>query len=261
MPQLLTIYYHDLTNETFEREIKWLIKHKYRFINTPTLIKILKNEKHLDGRFCHISFDDGRRNNLQLIPILEKYNVPLTIFCAVQPIVEGGAFWWDYVLAETHSQKLVNKIKTYSEEKFLHVTRGYKERNPLERAAITVDEMKMMDKHPMLDIQSHTVTHPILTSLSYEHLDCELRESQDYLSKTLNKSITAFSYPNGSLTQREKDAAKKYYDCAFTTEEEYPKPGCDIHLIPRIVQTDDYWTNLARIKQTWKIIDKLKSII
>lgn len=257
-PKLLSIYFHDLSNETFEREIKWLIRQGYVFIDTQKLVRLLKKEIPLDRKYCYISFDDGRKENLNLVPILEKYNVPITIFCAVQPIVEGGAFWWDYVLAETHSKKLVNEIKAYPEQKFIEVTDGYKKRNPLERAAITIEEMRQMDAHSLIDIQSHTMTHPILTTISENRLNDELCESQAFLSKVLGKSVYAFSYPNGSLTGREVKVAKQYYDCAFTTEERYPVPGCDLYLIPRIVQTDDYWTNLARIERTWKIVERLK---
>ena len=258
--KLLSIYFHDLSNETFEREIKWLIKQGYCFINTEVLLQILRKERPLDRKYCYITFDDGRKENIQLIPILEKYNVPVTIFCTVQPVVEGGAFWWDYVLAETHSQTLVNKIKDYTEDEFIKTTTEFRKRNPLERAAITIDEMIKMDRHPLVDIQSHTVTHPILTRISEKHLEEELRESRSYLEDILSKKINAFSYPNGSLTEREVNLARIYYECAFTTEEEYPEPGCDLFTIPRIVQTNDYWTNLARIEQMWKVIDKLKSL-
>ena len=222
---------------------------------------MLEGKKQNKRKCAYISFDDGRKGNLELIPLFEKYKAPVTIFCAVQPITDGGGFWWDYVLESTGSRKKVEYYKTLTEESFKKEMDIIKAKTPLERAAVTVEEMKAMDHNQYVDIQSHTINHPILTNLTAESLDFELKESQSFLADTLDKEIFAFSYPNGSLTNREVEAARKYYKCAVTTEEKYPKVGCDLLQIPRIVQTEDYWTNLARIKGMWKIIDILKKYV
>lgn len=260
-PKILSIYFHDVKPESFERSLQWCKKHGYRFISIEELLAILKGSVKQDGKCVYVSFDDGRKGNLELIPLFEKYQAPVTIFCAVQPIVEGGGFWWDYVLEATGSRKLVELFKTLPEEEFKAKVEAMKQSTPLGRQAVTVDEMKAMDKTAFVNVQSHTVNHPILTSLSDEHLDYELKESKRYLSETLKKDVFAFSYPNGSLSEREVEAARRHYGCAVTTEEKYPRVGCDIYRIPRIVQTEDYWTNLARIKGMWKIVDRLKKYV
>ena len=260
-PKILSIYFHDVKPESFERSLQWCRKHGYRFISLEELMAILEGRTEQDSKCVYISFDDGWKGNLDLIPLFEKYKAPVTIFCAVQPVVEGGGFWWEYVLEATGSRKLVEFFKTLPEEEFKARVEEMKQTVPHGRQAVTVEEMQAMDKTAYVDVQSHTVSHPILTNLSDEQLDFELKESKLYLSKILEKEVFAFSYPNGSLSEREVKVVRKHYRCAVTTEEEYPKVGCDMYRIPRIVQTEDYWTNLARIKGMWKMIDKFKNMI
>jgi peptidoglycan/xylan/chitin deacetylase (PgdA/CDA1 family) len=260
-PKILSIYFHDVKPQVFEKMLQWAERRGYSFVSLKELETMIGESKRLNGKYLWISFDDGRKGNWELMPLFEKYKVPVTIFCAVQPIKEGGAFWWDYVLAKTGTLSEVEKFKDYPEDKFNRELNKVKDEVALDRAAVTEQQLKEMDKSPWVDIQSHTVTHPILTCLSDEHLDWELEESKKYFEETLGKEIFAFSYPNGSLSHREIDAVKKYYRCAVTTEEKYPQIGCDPYQIPRIVQNDEYWANLARIKGTWKVVELLKKIL
>ena len=57
---------------------------------------------------------------------------------------------------------------------------------------------------------------------------------------------------------REKDNVKKYYSCAFSTIQSYPQVGGDLYEIPRIALTNDYWTNLAKIVGTWRLLKAFK---
>lgn len=260
-PEILSLYFHDVKPRVFEKMLQWAVGRGYGFVSLKELETIISGRKRLNGKCLWISFDDGRKDNMELLPLFEKYKTPVTIFCTVQPIKDGGAFWWDYVLAKTASMEEVESFKVYAEDKFNQEIKKIKDEVTLDRAAVTVGQLKEMDKCPWVDIQSHTVTHPILTCLSDEHLDWELEESKYYFEETLGKEIFAFSYPNGSLSQREIVAVKKYYRCAVTTEEKYPHVGCDPYQIPRIVQNDEYWANLARIKGTWKVVEWLKKIL
>ncbi len=260
-PQFLSIYFHDVKPDVFERIVIWCEKKGYEFISLEKLLLVLKREEKVDGKFVFISFDDGRKGNLNLIPLFEKYKIPVTIFCSVQPIVEGGGFWWDYFLKKTGSQRVVESIKTFSEEKFKKEIDKIKQEVFVDRAAVTIEQLVEMDKNKYVDIQSHTMTHPILTNLSSESLKWELEESKFFLQRQLEKNIFAFSYPNGSLSFREIEETKNFYKCAVSTEEAYPEPGCDVFQIPRIEQNNEYWTNLARIKGTWKIVSSIKRLL
>lgn len=47
-----------------------------------------------------VTFDDGYRDNLEAaLPVLEREQVPATVFCTAGAIGSGQAFWWDRLAA------------------------------------------------------------------------------------------------------------------------------------------------------------------
>lgn len=68
------------------------------------------------------------------------------------------------------------------------------------------------------DIQSHTVSHNDLTSLSPEDLDFELKQPKIDIGKLLNKKITDFASPLNRHNQTVIDAVKREYRSHRNTE-------------------------------------------
>ena len=66
----------------------------------------------------------------------------------------------------------------------------------------------------LIDFQSHTLTHPDLTSLSDEQLDKELSESKTIIEQLTGQKVNALAYPTGYFDERVKSVAGKYYDYA-----------------------------------------------
>ena len=89
------LYFHNPNQEGFEAIIKHLHSKNYKFISIEELYSRLE-KNDTKGKLAYISFDDGWQGNLKLIPIIEKYNVHITIFIAVNPIMSGN-FWWEFV--------------------------------------------------------------------------------------------------------------------------------------------------------------------
>lgn len=253
---VLSLYFHDPLPESFEDVILWCKKKDYDFVHIDEITDYVKGEPSKHKKMVHFSFDDGWQTNKTLIPIIEKYNVPITIFVPVEPL-ESGNFWWNYVFAKHKSLAKVEELKTYDEEKFNSEVNNIKQEIKLDREAVTFDELKEMSKHPLINIQSHTYNHPILTNVNDKQLDFELCESKKYLSTLLNKEINTFSYPNGSFGKREENAVSKYYQCGYTTEEKFVQPGSNLYRIPRTCLVDNYWSNLSRIVGAWKLLKKI----
>ena len=55
-----------------------------------------------------ISLDDGWRGNLKLLPIFEKYKVPMCIFITTGPI-ESGNYWWELEFGKEVVSQRVDK--------------------------------------------------------------------------------------------------------------------------------------------------------
>ena len=253
---VLSLYFHDPLPKSFEDVILWCKKKGYDFVHIDEITGYIKGEPSKHKKMVHFSFDDGWLSNKALIPIIEKYNVPITIFVPVEPL-ESGNFWWNYAYAKHKSLAKVEEFKTYDEDRFNREVKKIKEEIKLDREAVTFDELKEMSQHPLINIQSHTYNHPILTNVNDRQLEFELSESKKFLSTLLGKDIDTFSYPNGSFGIREEKAVSKHYKCGYTTEEKFVKPGGNIFRIPRTCLVDNYWSNLSRIVGAWKVLKKL----
>lgn len=74
------------------------------------------------------------------------------------------------------------------------------------------------------------------------------------VKKITGKSIFAFSYPNGSISHREINAAKKYYKIAFSTKPNNISASADLYTLPRYALTGDYMRDLLKMYGIWKYI-------
>lgn len=249
LSEVSSIYFHNPSPAAFERVIKWAKKKGYSFIRIPDILEYMRSGQKTQGRQMLVTFDDAWNGNLQLIPIIEKYQVPITIFAPITPLQEGN-YWWEYAQKEG-GNTLVTEMKRYTEEKFGERICQLHEKYQLKRTAMTLDELRKLSQHPLVDIACHSFTHPILTNLSDASLERELKESQMYLQNWLGKDVRYFCFPNGSLTQREMDKVAEYYDCAFSTIQANPQVGGDLYAIPRYALTGNYWSNLAKIIGAW----------
>lgn len=255
MRKIKSLYYHDPSPSGFERMICYCQKRGYRFISLDDLYCVLMSKESVTEKLAFISLDDGWRGNLNLLPIIEKYNVPICVFVATGPL-ESGNFWWEYVREEYGVKKMFD-FKKLSYVVFCEELQKIKLKYELDRSALTVKELVYISEHPLVTIQSHTVNHPILTNVPEDVLEKELLESQKTLEKLTNQKVYAFSYPNGSLSKREVDACKRHYKLAFSVEQNHISRECDLFLLPRYALTGQYHRDLLKLFGIWKYLKML----
>lgn len=252
--RILSLYFHNPSPRVFENVIKWCVYHKYRFVNLDEMYNTITGKICPNERIVFISFDDGWRTNLDLLPIVEKYSVPITIFVTTEPIISGN-YWWEYGL-NLYGANEVEKIKKLPYAQFKEVVSEIKTKCNLIRSAINESELEKLIKHPLVSVQSHTVTHPILTNCDMATLTYELSESKKYLEEKLKKEVIAFSYPNGNVGMREMEAVKKAgYKIAFTTQPINIDIGkTNIFLVPRRAMNTygGKYENIAKILGIWQ---------
>ncbi len=82
---------------------------------------------------------------------------------------------------------------------------------------MNLEQLKEMEANG-IDIQSHTVYHKNLKELSYDKQLETLKDSKEFLEKSLNKKIKYFAYPFGEFSQDTLKAVKEAgYTMAFAT--------------------------------------------
>lgn len=193
-----------------------------------------------------ITFDDGYLDNyLNAKPILEKYQIPATIFVASGNIGSDKEFWWDdlerIILLNNHLPEQY-KVET-SQGSLLMNFRGsksifesYMKLHPLlksvqveEREAVIQElennlkpnlsyralyrtmnetELREMDQSPYITLGGHTVSHTALAIQSAEVQEEEIFSSKARLESIMGHEITTFSYPFGGKNDYTKETVR-----------------------------------------------------
>jgi peptidoglycan/xylan/chitin deacetylase (PgdA/CDA1 family) len=221
-----------------------------------------------------LTFDDGLRSNVDVAyPILRKLGLTATFFIC-PGLVERGAWLWNHeararlrtlareALAELAAfvggpaevEQFVDWMKTLKiaarrgvEDAIRNATPDFKpSREQHEDFDLAGwDELAGLDPR-VVTIGSHTMTHPILTSLSAAETDAETRESRTTLEKRFDRPVSIFCYPNGDLNEAALTCARRYYRSAVTVEKGTVPRAADPHLLPRFAVHPQYTRRLVR---------------
>lgn len=203
-------------------------------------------------RIAHITFDDGYKDNLDYaLPILERHNVPATIYITTR-FAEGDAWMWWFELWDIISQsssisylyknrhfKLqcksdVEKISLFNylrgefsnmdistQKEVLQSMTGSDIRKSYLDVCLQWEEIDRLDKHSLITIGSHTHSHPNLSVESDETVEYELAHSKALLESRIGRKIKHLAYPYGGEGQfgmrEEKIAGRLGYQSAATT--------------------------------------------
>ncbi|MGC9337896.1 MAG: polysaccharide deacetylase family protein [Candidatus Cloacimonadia bacterium] len=272
-----------IEQKDFDNQIRFYIK-RYNFITLQQYTDYINGKRNdLPNNPLIITMDDGYEHNfLYGYPVLKKYNIPATIFLATDFIEHKIWLWSDkmqYILAKSKRTEfefpLGDKMKRFDVHDFENwyqtqltmfaycatieddkkdeyldeLAKLLSVEVPHEAAGrfrpMNWDQILEMSKNG-IDYGSHTCSHPILTRISDDRLDHEIRESKKVLENKLQTSINQFCYPNGqehdfneSIIQKLRKAG---YLSSVTTIQGYnhihADPFCikrkQIHSIDRI---------------------------
>jgi peptidoglycan/xylan/chitin deacetylase (PgdA/CDA1 family) len=205
-----------------------------------------------------VTFDDGYRDNLHVAkPLLERYEVPATVFVASGYL--GREFWWDQLdrilprratlpnqvsltiggivhrLQEAGPRStaawrerslawLYRLLQPLTEEERQQVMEQIKAWSGItspdfaDQKLLSPDEVLRLGQGPLIEIGAHTVSHPDLTKLPTSEQETEIRQCKSYLEKLLNGPVTSFAYPHGSWSETTVNTVREAgYTCACTS--------------------------------------------
>lgn len=258
----LSIYFHNPSQKLFSGIIKWLASRKFTIVSLSEFELLLK-KGDLPSKLALLTFDDGWRDNLKLIPIIQKFNVPVAIFITTEAILQGN-YWWEYAFIDERGKneglKNVKEFKKLPFEVFTKKVNLIKRKHSIPRSALTLDELKQLSKNPLVTIGSHTVTHPILVKCDCLRQEVELEESKSTLETWLQRDIEFFAYPNGDFNSTTIDIARKtgYKLCFTTIQSKMDLATFNPYLIPRFCVNDKggFYENVAKISGIWNYVFK-----
>lgn len=243
----------------FKEIIELWGKMGFRFLSMKEALEIVLDNKKVNYPWIHLTFDDGYKNNFTVVyPFLKTRNIPFTIFLSTRNIIENKRFDnYKIICGFVHSKNETEKnnlitnfkipIKSGFENQIMQIASSYKyfslelKEKFMERInnlltdkewqdfssiyksddVLRVEEIKIMDKDPLVSFGSHGHNHYILSSLSEEQICYEQTESMIILQSILSKPITTYCYPNGKPWDYPNNigqlTAKNNYLAGFTT--------------------------------------------
>ncbi|MFL6289946.1 MAG: polysaccharide deacetylase family protein [Thermoanaerobaculia bacterium] len=232
--------------ETFARHLEILAReHPIR----P--LRDLVSRRYEDGTLA-ITFDDGYVDNLtEALPIAG--NVPVTVFVTVDPMLDGGRFWWDEIagIEPGLRGKLHARLKGLPgrERRGCLATLACTDDSDRGRP-MTLDELRDLASRPGVEIGAHTLSHPSLALLPAVEQERELAGARSRLEELLGRPVTLLAYPfgkPGDVSEETEDLARRAgYRAAFTTVPRRLVPSSPLFALPRLTVHEGPAEILAR---------------
>jgi peptidoglycan/xylan/chitin deacetylase (PgdA/CDA1 family) len=227
----------------------------------------------LPPRAVAVTFDDGYADNATMaLPVLLKHEIAATFFIA-PGFLDGGRMWNDSIIeavrrapgdsvetgaiglgalpiagTETRrsvAERIIKAVKHLRTEQRSALVAEFCARIG---TALPTDLMMTRDQVRQLAaagmaIGAHTLTHPILRTLSDEAARCEIQESRSVLEDIIGRPVRAFAYPNGrpgdDYTERDRAIVESLgFDCAPSTRWGVASAQSDVFQLPRFTPWD-----------------------
>tara|TARA_Y100000590_G_scaffold346139_1_gene396260 strand:- start:22355 stop:23368 length:1014 start_codon:yes stop_codon:yes gene_type:complete len=234
-----------ISESLFDEQMSYLSSN-HIVVSMDEMIEHLKSKS--DKFVVALTFDDGYKDNLtNALPILEKYNLPATIYISTR-FPEGDCEMWWYELWElislnnniiinwggsikkmktiNYSQKIIayNIIgNLFVEENYIKQTElmsKIRENNsPISYDSLCLkwEEIIKLSNNPLITIGSHAHTHCSLRHLSKEDVFWELSYSKKIIEDKINKKVKHFAFPFGTNNEVSKRDQLIAQQCGYRT--------------------------------------------
>ena len=248
-PQLLAV-----TPENFSEQVKWL-KERY------PILRFDESWESVCEPSVVLTFDDGYWDNYAYaVPILERLQVPATIFVSTERVGTGKEPWCDDVerivllndnflgakihldlwgegtvdafIADEEARRelyyrvhdMVRLMQPHEREEILSEIEEKYGAAPVRSSHryMTEEELKDLARSQYITIGGHTVTHSRLSMLSREKQRDEIEGSVRCLEKIMNKKVTTFSYPFGGREDYNVDSIAIVQEMNLKTVSNFP---------------------------------------
>ena len=269
-----------VTPQAFERQMRFL-KQNFPIVPLQHVVHRLDAGKPFERMVVVITFDDGYRNTLDhAYPLMERYQVPASVFLATGYIGNTRQVWWNeaeglidgatgrvefaggYLSGTFDLASVRDKWKLFGEvrkaalfvpplelEQLMKELRGHLPPNGNFSGGgsfLSWEEVRELGRGGLVELGSHTVTHAVATRLPQEAFKQELRESREAIESAAHTEVRSFAYPFGQPEDYSPQTAELLkqagYQCGLTTDEGVVHPDSDPFQMKRVsVSGSDSW--------------------
>jgi peptidoglycan/xylan/chitin deacetylase (PgdA/CDA1 family) len=191
--------------------------HGYRFVSANEIDRGLP----VGGLYAHVTFDDGLANNLRLLDLLPREEVPVTIFPSVSHVRDGKAFWWNVVYREWRAHNRLAEIEIELArlreltipliERYLLAefgSRALEPRGDVDRP-LTKEELGELAGCPWVEVGNHGLDHVPLTQCTDVEAGRQIGGAQRWLTGLLGHEPYFIAYPNGDVDAPVVDLSRR----------------------------------------------------
>jgi peptidoglycan/xylan/chitin deacetylase (PgdA/CDA1 family) len=260
----LALHFHRTPSAAWFRQALETVNRLYRFVTVDDVRGFFSGGGRFDGA-CQVTFDDGDRTFVDVaLPVLEAMSVPATLFVAPEVLASGRPYWFQELRfvrqhvgdddirrqiamqmgwedAQLAPYPVVAIFKTMPLAAMRQVIDALEARCGLPPAPptnISLQEAIALDRHPLVTIGAHSLTHPVLANESAAESGRQIAGSVQQLAALLGRPVRDFAYPNGAAGldygPREQASLRAAgVELAFATDSGYFGPATDPLAIPR----------------------------
>ncbi len=295
-----------VSERSFELQMQELAE-KHRAISLQQAVRELKSGiAETEAPSVTITFDDGYLDNLQnALPILERHGIPATIFVTTGLVDRTASLWWEelevllqqfeplrfswggrlwYLPLHSNAAKksafaqLIEHFKLSSPEaqRELMETLRAASSSPSspgdthQREILSWEQVRELDRHPLISISAHSVNHPQLSALDEALVVYEMKQSRLRLEQQLGHAVDCFAYPFGGAqeasTREFRLCEAEGFESALTTSggQWHPRHRNQLFALPRIMieycdTLDDFRFKLSGLASMLRLRGRLRS--
>ena len=220
-------FYCTLQQKVFAEQMQY-IKRYYRVLSVKQMAEELK-DAGARGQAVVVTFDDGYVGTFtEAFPLLQKYDIPATVYLTAGAIETGEIAWYDRIFLrfqragsylrvaldtprEFHltsyaaridaAAEVVTYLRSVSDEQRLRWCAKFEQAIPLgaedlRGAMMSWRQVRVMHKAGV-SFGAHTMTHPVASRLRPEVLRQEVCESKRLIEDRIAGSVADFAFPFG----------------------------------------------------------------
>jgi peptidoglycan/xylan/chitin deacetylase (PgdA/CDA1 family) len=227
-----------------------IVKQQFEVVDLHQWVEKAEQGQPLPAKACAITFDDGWLDNYEFaLPLLQRHQVPATLFAVADKIGTSFRFWPNIVselvaarapqlrehpmLAEAESlaqqgysregiAHVIAGLKQYSEAQIFEALNAIGWQKALDggnRALMNQVEITELANSGWVSIGSHTCTHQRLDKgLNASGIKDEVVNSRAKLEQLLQRPVPLFCFPNGDYNPEALARVKETYQAAVTTQ-------------------------------------------
>ena len=194
-----------------------LLRSEFHPMSLSELSAAARRRRVPDGAVA-VTFDDGYADNFSTaLPLLERHEIPATVFVATAYMGAARAFWWDELeaifldgeggtLAERSAEHEdanhgVRRLRPREVERAMERYReaaGHS--SPVltgDKRPMSMEELERTIASPLIDIGAHTRNHADLGAIPAADVRAEVEGSRRDIAEWVGEPPAAFSYPFG----------------------------------------------------------------